>query len=104
MPRFLSVYAAGLISAVGTFVGSVAFPSVFDEVAAEFSGEAVGVETASGVALGFAFSSEVLTASSRRIRHLTQILRLADLLTQGIHGGLQQWIHGGQGLIGICQA
>ena len=64
MPRFLSVYAAGLISAVGTFVGSVAFPSVFDEVAAEFSGEAVGVETASGVALGIAFSSEVLTASS----------------------------------------
>ena len=58
MPRLLSVYAAGLISDVGTFVGSVAFPSVSGEVAAEFSGEAAGV------ALGFAFSSEALTASS----------------------------------------
>ena len=63
-------YAAGLISAVGTFVGSVVFPSVSGEVAAEFSGEAAGVAVvsgvveASGVALGFAFSSEALTASS----------------------------------------
>ena len=64
MPRLLSVYAAGLISAVGTFVGSAVFPSVSGEVAAEFSGEAAGVEVASGVALGFAFSSEALTASS----------------------------------------
>ena len=32
---------------VGTFVGSVAFPSVSGEVAAEFSGEAAGVEAAS---------------------------------------------------------
>ena len=64
MPRLLSVYAAGLISAVGIFVGSVFFPSVSGEVAAELSGEAVGVAEASGDALGFAFSSEALTASS----------------------------------------
>ena len=64
MPKLLSVYAAGLISAVGIFVGSAVFPSVSDEVAVAFSGEAAGVEAASGVALGFAFSSEALTASS----------------------------------------
>ena len=64
VPKLLSVYAAGLISAVGTFVGSVVFPSVSGEVAAEFSGEAAGVEAASGVALGFAFSNDAFTASS----------------------------------------
>ena len=60
----LALYAAGLISAVGTFVGSAVFPSVSDEVAAELSGEAVGVAEASGDALGFAFSSDALTVSS----------------------------------------
>ena len=64
MPKLLSVYAAGLISAVGIFVGSAVFPSVSGEVAVAFSGEAVGVAEASGDALGFAFSSEALTASS----------------------------------------
>ena len=50
--RYLSPYAAGLISAAGTFgeaVGAVV---------------AVGVVEASGVALGFAFSSDAFTASS----------------------------------------
>ena len=82
MPRLLSVYAAGLISAVGIFVGSAVFPSVSDEVAVAFSGEATGavvavgaveasdvsvvfgVPVASGVALGFAFSRDAFTASS----------------------------------------
>ena len=70
MPGLLSVYAAGLISAVGIFVGSAGFPSVSDEVAVAFSGEAVGVVVASGavaasgVALGFAFSNDAFTASS----------------------------------------
>ena len=69
MPGLLSVYAAGLISAVGIFVGSAVFPSVSDEVTVEFSKEAVGAfvasgaPVASGVALGFAFSRDAFTAS-----------------------------------------
>ena len=58
MPRLLSVYAAGLISAVGIFGGSAFFSPVSDEVAEELSVEA------SGVALGFAFSRDAFTASS----------------------------------------
>ena len=70
MPRPLSVYAAGLISAVGIFVGSAFFSPVSDEVAEELSVEAAGASVASGapvasgVALGFAFSRDAFTASS----------------------------------------
>lgn len=72
-PFFVRFYAAGLISAVGILAGVPVS-----------SGDAVGAEEASGVAVGFAFSRDALMASSN--------IREVYLLSEEYVTRLKSWV------------